>query len=398
MFHEPEDKSISRREEEIRSTFVQGAERDEGEELQLHGSGAMHQRTPMPNSAAAGGDTAESLLSKSKGLLVGKYELFGDVEVVWQLPPKDKPTEGVLLYAHGCNHGAIDLWPKSESCPQCIGLPEEMNITLHSLLRGYAVVAVSSRARVPPNCWQSFWIHGPGFDPPSQHEDFIDWHRVKRVLDTLLPREGLSRLPLFALGGSSGGGFVLGLPGVMPGRVAGVAVQGQGGPPSIAREYRTISGETYPPTVFVHMPRDTTTAQVVAKDIDAFRKEGVVVREVRVHPQPLTPLYLAQRCAPEIDEPTSRAIHEAFRAADYIDEVGYLRHNPRDAPSWRQMLIDARLPGWDRLHVPVAQANALAEELNLLFAGHELTSETTTDMLDFLEGARRQEARGAQAA
>ncbi|KAG2499115.1 hypothetical protein HYH03_002699 [Edaphochlamys debaryana] len=344
----------------------------------------------MPNSAAAGGDTAESLLSKSLGLLVGKYELFDKVEAVWQLPPKDKPTKGVLLFCHGCNHGAIDLWPKSESCPQCIGLPEEMNITLHSLLRGYAVVAVSSRARTRSRCWQSFWGGGGGEDYASGEELTTDWQRVKRVLDTLLPREGLSRLPLFALGGSSGGGFVLGLPGVMPGRI-------MGGPPGIAKDYKLVSGETYPPTMFVHMPRDTHIGQLVSMDVEDMRKEGVVVREVRVHPQPLTPLYLAQRCAPEIDEPTSRAIHEAFRAADYIDAAGHLRHNPRAAPSWRRLLAGAQVPGLDRLRLE-SDASPLSEELNLLFAGHELTSETTTDMLDFLEGARRQEARGAQAA
>ncbi len=41
--------------------------------------------------------------------------------------------------------------------------------------------------------------------------------------------------------------------------------------------------------------------------------QGTPVSELRVHPQPLTPLYLAQRCAPEVDEPASRAVYEAFK-------------------------------------------------------------------------------------
>ncbi|PNH04676.1 hypothetical protein TSOC_009136 [Tetrabaena socialis] len=101
------------------------------------------------NSVAAGGDTAQSVLSKSIGLLKGRYEvgclpwprppdrllscplanppppgprqLFNTTEVVWQLPPEGTVTNGVLFVAHGCNHGAIDWWPKSESCAQCVG-------------------------------------------------------------------------------------------------------------------------------------------------------------------------------------------------------------------------------------------------------------------------------------
>lgn len=41
--------------------------------------------------------------------------------------------------------------------------------------------------------------------------------------------------------------------------------------------------------------------------------QGTPASELRVHPQPLTPLYLAQRCAPEVDEATSRAVYEAFK-------------------------------------------------------------------------------------
>ncbi|GIM02459.1 hypothetical protein Vretimale_7313 [Volvox reticuliferus] len=194
---------------------------------------------PAPNSKAAGGNTPYSLLSKSMHLLSGgKYEEIEGVEAVWQAPPTGAPRRGVMFIAHGCNHGAIDWWPSSPSCPQCIGLPEELNLTLHCLLRGYAVVAVSSAARRASRCWQS--IFGGGGDPwdYNQGSSPVDWMRVRRVLDVVLPREGLSSLPLFALGASSGGAFALGLPLVMPGRFSGLGVQIMGGPPGLLQRYR----------------------------------------------------------------------------------------------------------------------------------------------------------------
>ncbi|PNW84355.1 hypothetical protein CHLRE_04g231810v5 [Chlamydomonas reinhardtii] len=187
---------------------------------------------------------------------------IADAEVVWQVPAADTRLRGVMFIAHGCGHGATDWWPQSESCPKCIGLPEEMNVTLHLLLRGYAAVAVSSADRTRSRCWQDSFGGGGGDWDYTLGAAPVDWMQVKRVLDTLLPREQLllhphhtpapaapaaatttytasgggaaqppvqpsSRpLPRYALGGSSGGGFVMGLPLVFPpGYWSGLVVQ-----------------------------------------------------------------------------------------------------------------------------------------------------------------------------
>jgi hypothetical protein len=42
------------------------------------------------------------------------------------------------------------------------------------------------------------------------------WLQVSAVLAVLLPREGLQAVPLYALGASSGGAFVLTLPAYLP--------------------------------------------------------------------------------------------------------------------------------------------------------------------------------------
>lgn len=45
-------------------------------------------------------------------------QVINNTEVVWQAPMSPK---GVLFIAHGCNHGAVDFWPKHDDCPKCIG-------------------------------------------------------------------------------------------------------------------------------------------------------------------------------------------------------------------------------------------------------------------------------------
>ena len=83
-------------------------------------------------------------LHSSSAALLGTREVINGVETVWQKPTSSVATRGLLLVAHGCNHGAIDFWPRSDACTQCIGLPEEVRITTEALQAGWAVVAMSS--------------------------------------------------------------------------------------------------------------------------------------------------------------------------------------------------------------------------------------------------------------
>ena len=89
-------------------------------------------------------------LSASAALHGTREEILG-TEAVWQKPPGT--SKGLLFLAHGCNHGAIDFWPQSPACAQCIGLPEEVRITKEALQAGWAVVAMSSTDRAGSRCW-----------------------------------------------------------------------------------------------------------------------------------------------------------------------------------------------------------------------------------------------------
>ncbi|KAG2441517.1 hypothetical protein HXX76_003139 [Chlamydomonas incerta] len=320
----------------------------------------------------------------------GKYETIKGAEVVWQLPAAGaKGAKGVVFLAHGCNHGAVDFWPKSDACPQCTGLPEEMNITLHVLSRGYAAVAVSSADRRMSRCWQNMW--GSRDEILASASEEADFTRVEGVLQTLMGREGLEAAPLFAFGASSGGGFVLGLPPVMPGVFSGVASQIMGGAPKHfeayerARETDSVVSH-WPPTALVHMPRDGHIGVLVELNLKEMAALKIPHLEIRITPQPLTPLYMAQRCAPEVDEATSKAIYEALKAADYLDADGFLRHNPRLAPDWRLILQRANVPGVTSGKLRLEpDLSPVSEELNHLYGAHEISSESTTDLLDWWE-------------
>eukprot|EP00798_Chlamydomonas_sp_ICE-L_P003267 gene3267-13291_t len=119
------------------------------------------------------------------------YEKLVETEVVWQKPAK---PVGVLFLAHGCSHGATDFWYMSDSCPTCIGLPVEVQIREIALSMGFAVVAISSQEREHSRCWKSLSMFG------MDDSETGDLMRVPAILDTLLQREGMDKLPVYAMG------------------------------------------------------------------------------------------------------------------------------------------------------------------------------------------------------
>lgn len=245
---------------------------------------------------------------------------------------------GTLFVAHGCSHAATDFWPQSRSCPRCIGLPEEVNITARGLARGYAVVAVSSADREVHKCWDGS-VGDDGAPSP-------DTRNVLRVLATLAEREDLLGLPVYALGASSGGAFVLQLAAHAPGAavsLAGICSQVMALPPSMLIESldlaaaaarnaaerpangtdRRLAGSAgnrssaaappYPPVLFVHMPLDQHTAQAVVANVEALKERGVTAAALEVLPRPVTPELLHSKAPAEISRREAEGIVAAFR-------------------------------------------------------------------------------------
>jgi hypothetical protein len=202
-------------------------------------------------------------------------------EVLWQLPPPSSPLRAALFAAPGCTIRATDFFDASPGCPRCTGLPEERRFTRAALSRGYAVLAVSSRAE----CWSL--DDGGGGDGEDSSElaavqSIIKWWTTEKY-----PQ--LAGLPLVGIGASSGGYFLSALAATV--KFSSVAVMIAEGVYGAMAEIPT----GYPPALFVHMPKDTERAQLVADSMGRLREKHVDVREIRCDDFAVSAEFLAGR-------------------------------------------------------------------------------------------------------
>ena len=164
------------------------------------------------------------------------------------------------------------------------GLPEERRLRIAALRRRLALIGISSLDRVDKRCWAELRKDG-GKNVADILRDWID-------------RQGLRGVPLYTMGASSGGQMALTLPRHM--RVAGVYAQVRGVENTVLK---LPKGRMFPPTVFVHMPRDQDNAAVIRGNIDTLKNSGTAVLELEIHPRPVTVEFLTER-SPLIDRPS----------------------------------------------------------------------------------------------
>ncbi|KAL6951838.1 hypothetical protein U1Q18_001825 [Sarracenia purpurea var. burkii] len=264
-------------------------------------------------------------------------ELRNGTDVIWQIPDSPK---AVLFLAHGCSGRAVNFWDKSLNCPNCIGLPEERLIVLHALARNFAVLTISSAGV----CW-SFG-----------EERMI----VKGIIKWWVEKYKLHKLPLVALGASSGGYFVSILATDL--RFSSITVMIAEG---LFDQMDII--KDYPPTLFVHMPKDEARKQRIDKNLRILKDEGIDVAEIKCMEFPLSPNFLAERI-PAIGKTISMKLFVLFQDRGFIDKKGYMRADGR-ALRLKAALRDSKiiLPDMNLVH-------HIQEELNLAFAYHEMTS------------------------
>ncbi|KAK4398186.1 hypothetical protein Sango_1294100 [Sesamum angolense] len=275
-------------------------------------------------------------------------EFRNGTDLIWQIPNSPK---AVLFLAHGCNGRAVNFWDKSPNCPNCVGLPEERLIVLHALARKFAVLAVSSKGI----CWslgEERWIV----------KDIIQWWITKQKVD---------KLPIFALGASSGGYFVSVLAAELPFRgIALMIAEGVYSHLDITKDY--------PPTLFVHMPKDETRNRRIEKYLIVMREKGIDVAEIKCTEFPLTSQFFANRI-PGLDLNLSVKLFDVFQEKGFIDKNGYMRDDGRAIP-WKTALEERNI-----LLPEKSLINHIQEEMNLAFAYHEMTSLQSEQILDWFE-------------
>nr|XP_043613125.1 uncharacterized protein LOC122585096 [Erigeron canadensis] len=281
-----------------------------------------------------------------------KVEIFNKTEVIWQIP---KSPKSLLFLAHGCNGRASNFWDKSLSCQHCVGLPEEKRIVLEALARNFAVIAVSSKGK----CW-------------SLVKEVLV---VEKIIKLWVKKHNLEKLPFVALGASSGGYFVSMLASKM--KFSSIVIM-------IAEGVfdRINVTKDYPPTLFVHMPKDKSRKRIIDVNVENIRTEGVDVAEVQCMELPLSPNFLADR-VPGLDMEISVKLFDMFKEKGFINKEGYLINDGRVIP-WKEAMTERKISLPNKLLVSYIQ-----EELNLAFAYHEMTSLQSEQIFNWFESHMR---------
>lgn len=280
---------------------------------------------------------------------------------------------GTVIFFHGCSHSATDFFPAGDLCPQCIGLPEETRMVRIALERGYGVVAVSSTNR-ERKCW--------GTHPEAKEGP--DYDRVSTALREAQARNAYSpRVPLFAIGISSGGLFATSLP--LRFQVAGVNSMISSAVCLFWTGTDNQITDAYPAHVFTHMgEQDKGTARRVHAAMRTLTRFGTHAAEYSVSPKPVTVQYLTE-AVPRWGTDLARRVVAALKAGGYLDESYRLLSDPRHS-YWRKSVQHLKHELEDSL---VADESALSEELNRAWAAHEITAEHFSSTLDFLEDRLR---------
>eukprot|EP00897_Mesotaenium_endlicherianum_P009758 jgi/Mesen1/8810/ME000053S08216 len=160
-------------------------------------------------------------------------------------------------------------------------MPEDRALTQAALRRGYAVIAIGSQDA----CWDATW-------PPESSQDVAT---VLPIITQWQHKHALLALPLAALGASSGGYFVTVLAHRLKLNALAVYIS-SGVEAALSAEPELVEqGARFPPTLFVHMPRDKKMARRVARSVALLRARGVHAAELPCEALPVTPLFFAER-------------------------------------------------------------------------------------------------------
>jgi hypothetical protein len=281
----------------------------------------------------------------------------GRVTYVWEEPlgtPK-----GILFLAHGCQHSALDFWPSNPKCEECVGLPEEHKIVKKALESKYTVLAISSHSQGHGGCWA------------ARHDN----NRVLKVLKKIKSEDTYKRLPVFALGVSSGGSFVAQLPEVLQQIAAVFVMVGHSDISFVSKKVQ------YPPSQWIHMPRDRILAEQINETVHGLRKAGFRADEIQVDAIPLSPTYFSDRIE-KISPHLSTQIYDILKKNNFLKLDDTLAMDPRFS-NWRRLLepLMAEISP-DTLRI---NQSPISEEMNVAWAHHEITADHILKTISFMD-------------
>jgi len=252
------------------------------------------------------------------GLRRSKFQSQGRSHY-YQLPAGT--PKGLLFVTPGCARWGPGFWPYDTSCPECVGLTEDVCHTKQALARGYAILVGWPVDRAFPGqyCWSA------KDDVPG----------IVRVLEDFVTAFKLQGKPIVTLGASSGGSIALLMPSFLAKHgTKGLSISGVVAEVSTTRGVSDITqGLTrYPPIVWVCMgdnPGEQSRARQHVADYQRYGRAAMVVSPVR----PVTPDYFSDR-SPVITPAQSAELVAAMKRVGLLSASGTFQYDFKKNKAW----------------------------------------------------------------
>lgn len=353
------------------------------------------------------------------------------VEVVYSRM-HDSP-KGIALLLHACTHNALKFFsPSPSTCRQCVGLAEELRIVRLVQERGYVPVAVTC-VDSESGCWSDR-------DLPRLQQVLRTFQEELRPSNTttknsttiLLPPRAEMRLPVIAIGASSGGHMAAKV--AAEGLADAALVMVMGLKPALQEQLV----KQQPPLYLAPMPRDQRTLKrnrenyqaLVAANYNAagddhesttikkndlsvttssssssILSDRVILDEKSCVPCPVTVDYLVER-VPGITRDHAARIILALQNSGHLGSEDQLFRKDPTVSDWRNALLalnptpDSQLQSqnqqegarghptdeilWGKFPLTRGQS-PLAKAFHRAWAFHEYCSESVPLALDFFE-------------
>lgn len=319
---------------------------------------------------AAARGTMERFANTNEGLKPSKFKSQGRTHY-YQLP-QGSPV-GVLFVLPGCARWGPGFWPYDKaSCPECVGLTEDVSHAKQALAAGYAILVGWPVDRAFPGqyCWTK-----------------DDHDTVGAILEDFVAAFSLKGKPIVVMGASSGGSVAQRLPALLAWKKSSLVVSG------VLAEVATkldvpdmVKGTSHhPPRVWVAMganPGEIANAKRRVADYSAFGPAAMVVSPVR----PVTDDYFSNR-HPQITPEQSRELVGAMKRIGLLKDNGTFAIDFKKDKTWVKKL-QQQVP-WLRSSPAYAltptKGSAILQAMLLARAQHEHVSDYLTAALKWFE-------------
>lgn len=285
------------------------------------------------------------------------------IQVVYAPTVSSASAKGIVLLLHACTHTALKFFSPSHTCPDCVGLSEELRIARLVLKKNYIPVAISCNNR-KSGCWSN---------PDHQRIQTVLQHELFAGYDAI-----------YAIGASSGGSFAAQL--LVRDVADGALVMVM----SLNKETTSKLKNNPKPLFLAPMPRDkgTTSGTIqnyeYLKEVNTNNDKRMVVLDVEsCGPLPVTRTYLLER-VPEMTATIADRLVSSLLQERHLDPSQMLIVDPTKS-NWREIVSPGNSTHWLGKFALLPGYSPLAKALHRAWAFHEYCSKVIVPALELFE-------------